>query len=85
MFRSHYLQSGIAPNNGHQGCSPTFNFTAVQLQGGKAAAATCLVDTGGDMGGSVLTVQSDVDFFLDFHGTTVNGTKYPSEIFGLKQ
>ncbi len=85
VFRSHYVQSGVQPNNGHQGCSPTFNFTAVQLQGGRAAAATCLVDAGGDVGGSVLTVQSDVDFFLDFHGTTVNGTKYPSEIFGLRQ
>ncbi len=60
VFRSHYLQSGISPNNGHKGCAPSFNFTAVQIQGGKASAATCLVDTGGDAGGSVLTVQSDV-------------------------
>jgi len=85
VFRSHYLQSGISPNNGHKGCAPSFNFTAVQIQGGKASAATCLVDTGGDAGGSVLTVQSDVDFFLDFNGVKVNGLTYPSEIYGLRQ
>ena len=64
VYRSHYKQSLIAAANGHKGCSGTF--TGVTLQGGRTSAATCLVDTGGDVGGAVLTVQSDVDFDADF-------------------
>jgi len=64
VYRSHYKQSGVNPANGHKGCSGNFN--GVSLQGGKNTATTCLVDAGGDVGGSVLTVQSDVDFDADF-------------------
>jgi hypothetical protein len=64
VYRAHFKQSLISAANGHKGCSGTF--TGVSLQGGKPNASTCLVDAGGDMGGSVLTVQSDVDFDADF-------------------
>ncbi|MGC2170606.1 MAG: hypothetical protein WA623_04380 [Candidatus Sulfotelmatobacter sp.] len=64
VFRSHYLQSGIGAANGHKACAGVF--TGVSLQGGTLASSTCLVDFGGDEGGSVLTVQSDVDFNSDF-------------------
>jgi hypothetical protein len=68
VFRSHYAQSGVQPANGHKGCTaaPPNQFKGVNIQGGKAGAATCLVDFGGDEGGSVLTVQSDADFVLDW-------------------
>jgi hypothetical protein len=64
VFRSHYTQSSIKPANGHTGCAGVF--TGVSLQGGKIGASTCLVDFGGDLGGSVLTVQSDVDYLSDW-------------------
>ena len=83
VFRSHYLQSAVDANNGHSACAGTF--TGVSITGGTSGAKTCLVDAGGDMGGSVLTVQSDVDFNLDFGGVTVNGRVYPAEIYGLHQ
>ncbi len=64
VFRSHYKQSNVNPANGHTGCAG--NFTGINLQGGKSGASTCLVDFGGDVGGSVLPVQSDIDFDSDF-------------------
>jgi hypothetical protein len=64
VYRAHYKQSSVAAANGHKGCAGTF--TGVSLQGGTGASSTCLVDFGGDMGGSVLTVQSDVEFDADF-------------------
>jgi len=64
VYRAHYKQSSVNPANGHKGCSGVF--TGVSLQGGKPGASTCLVDAGGDVGGSVVTVQSDVDFDADF-------------------
>jgi hypothetical protein len=64
VYRSHFLQSTVKAANGHKGCSG--NFDGVSLQGGKISASTCLVDFGGDMGGSVLTVQSDVDWNSDW-------------------
>lgn len=74
VYRSHFKQSGgtINPANGHTACSG--NFTGVSLQGGKSGSATCLVDFGNDVGGSVLTVQSDVDFIADF-GTEEYGMR----------
>lgn len=63
-FRSHYTQSAIKPANGHKGCSGTF--TGVSLQGGNVGSTTCLVDFGGDVGGAVLSVQSDVDYYSDW-------------------
>ena len=83
VFRSHYLQSVVNPYNGHTACGG--NFVGVKIVGGSGTGATCLVDTGGDVGGSVLTVQSDVDFNLDFGGQIVNGVHYPAEIYGLHQ
>ncbi|HET9406055.1 MAG TPA: hypothetical protein VFO39_02355 [Candidatus Sulfotelmatobacter sp.] len=75
VFRSHFMQVGgpVKPANGHKGCNGTF--TGIKLQGGKVGAATCLVDFGSDEGGSVLTVQQDVDFLADFG----------VEEFGLRQ
>jgi hypothetical protein len=88
VFRSHYLQSKVNPNNGHSACNN--NFTAINLTGNtynsttKTTAGNCLVDSGGDMGGSVLTVQADVDFNLDFGSLfTADAPKY--EIYGLHQ
>ncbi|HVI09880.1 MAG TPA: hypothetical protein VND65_16455 [Candidatus Binatia bacterium] len=88
VFRSHFLQSAINPNNGHVGCvsSGVFSFNGVALAGGgNSTSKTCLVDKGGDMGGSVLTVRSDADFYLDFNGSTVFGYHNPSEIYDLRQ
>ncbi|MGD0567610.1 MAG: hypothetical protein ABSA78_04320 [Candidatus Sulfotelmatobacter sp.] len=63
-FRSHYTQSAIKPANGHTGCAGVF--TGISLQGGSVGHSTCLVDFGGDVGGSVLTVQGDVDYLSDW-------------------
>jgi hypothetical protein len=84
VFRSHRKQSGINPANGHWPCgtAPNFNFTGVLITGGTAANPTCLVDFGGDVGGSVFTVRSDVDFYTDFG---VLGSPHPKEIYGLQQ
>lgn len=75
VYRSHFKQTGgtINPANGHKACNG--DFTGVSLQGGNKSSSTCLVDFGNDVGGSVLTVQSDVDFYADF------GT----EEYGLRQ
>ena len=58
VFRSHFKPAGTptAPANGHKTCT---SFSP-------PTPATCLVEGGGDVGGAVLTVQADVDFFLDF-------------------
>ena len=55
VFRSHFKNTNN-PVNGHKGCT---SFSP------PTPAATCLVDAGGDVGGSVITVQADVDFALD--------------------
>jgi len=69
VFRSHYQATGTPnkPDNGHHSCisGGVASFTGVALQGGSPTQAACLVDKGDDMGGSVLTVQSDVDWNLD--------------------
>jgi hypothetical protein len=74
VFRSHQKQQGVNPANGHSGCS---SFHPITAKTGK----TCLVDAGGDVGGSVLTVQSDVDWNTDFGGVTGQ----PVEMYGLHQ
>ncbi|HUO26513.1 MAG TPA: hypothetical protein VMU61_12665 [Candidatus Aquilonibacter sp.] len=68
VFRSHFEQTGLTvkPANGHIGCTGAHPFTGVSLQGGTSTSSTCLVDFGNDVGGSVLTVQEDVDFIADF-------------------
>jgi hypothetical protein len=71
VFREHYKQSNISPANGHKGCnvsgSPEQSFQGIQLEGGvKGGPATCLVDAGGDVGGTVIPVQKDVDFYTDY-------------------
>jgi hypothetical protein len=83
VFRSHYVQSLVDPDNGHVACAGVF--TNVNITGGTSGSKTCLVDLGGDVGGSVLTVQSDVDFNADFGGVVVNSRTYPNEIYGLHQ
>lgn len=83
VFRSHYVQSSVDPNNGHTACAGVF--TGVNITGGTSGSKTCLVDLGGDVGGSVLTVQSDVDFNADFGGVVLNGRTAPNEIYGLHQ
>jgi hypothetical protein len=78
VFRSHYKQTNN-PNNGHAACGGTF--TSIPLT---PVAGGCTVDAGGDVGGSVFTVQSDVDFNTDF-GSVVIGLTATKEIYGLHQ
>jgi hypothetical protein len=79
VYRSHYFQSAINPDNGHDGC-PT-NFVGIALVGGTSGVPTCLIDAGGDEGGTVYTVQSDVDFNSDFGGVGTN----PMGMYGQRQ
>ncbi len=69
VFRSHYAAPGgpSTADNGHHACisGGVASFTSVALTGGTPGHATCLIDKGNDLGGSVLTVQSDVDWNLD--------------------
>jgi len=73
VFRSHYKAAGSPNNplNGHKSCitGGVADFTNVALGGGTSTSPACLVDKGNDMGGAVLTVQSDVDWNIDA-GTT---------------
>jgi hypothetical protein len=85
VFRVHFQQSGVPPDNGHKGCAPRFNFTNVTVQGGTPGISTCLVDAGGDVGGSVKTVEADVNYYLDLGGAVSNGIHYPLEIYNLHQ
>ncbi len=79
VFRSHW-KSTNNPYNGHAACAGSF--TNIAITGTtKGATNKCLVDAGGDMGGSVLPVQADVDFNLDFGGVTGD----PAEIYNLHQ
>ena len=92
VFRSHYKQATppVNPDNGHyQNVSGTFSTcptTNLALVGATKTTPTCWVDFGGDMGGVVLTVQSDLDFINDFglNGTVLNPPN-PAEIYGLHQ
>jgi len=54
VFRSHFKNTNN-PNNGHSTCT---SFSP-------PTPSTCLADAGGDAGGSVFTVQADIDFFLN--------------------
>ncbi len=63
VFRSHFKQTN-APNNGHKACTSYAPPTP----------STCLVDAGGDMGGAVVTVQEDSDFFIDT-GVEITGVR----------
>jgi hypothetical protein len=82
VFHAHFAQSTVNPQDGHKGCAG--NFTTINITGGKSSAATCLVDLGGDMGGSVFNVQGDVDFNLTVFGGITAG-KQPAEIYGLHE
>lgn len=73
VLRSHYKQTNN-PNNGFTNCSG--GLTGLSLT---PAAGECTVDVGGDAGGAVITVQSDLDFNADFAGV---GTD-PKEMYGL--
>jgi len=79
VFRSHYKETNN-PSNGHASCSASF--TGIPITGStKGANAGCLIDAGADAGGSVLPVQADVDFNIDFG--SVSGD--PKEIYNLRQ
>lgn len=80
IYRTHYENgTTVHPNNGFAGCAGVF--TGIDING---KPGVCSVDTGGDVGGSVFTVQSDADFNTDW-GTVVVGTSAASEIYGLHQ
>ncbi len=86
VFRSHFALAGVgvAADNGHHSCitGGVASFTGISLGGGSAAHANCLIDKGNDMGGAVLTVQSDVDWNLDA-GTAP--TSVPVEEYNVRQ
>ena len=66
VFREHYKQTN-SPADGYIGCKTTSpNFTDINLQGGSKTASTCLVDFGGDVGGSVIPVQKNIDYDVDW-------------------
>ncbi len=81
VFRSHFERTGatIAPANGHfylvSSTKTLCGTTEINLQGGNKSSSTCFVDFGSDVGGSVLTVQKDFDFIIDFN----------TEEYGLSQ
>jgi hypothetical protein len=75
VFRSHYKQTN-SPNNGNAACAGVF--TGISI----AASSGCLIDAGGDVGGSVLTIESDDSFNKDFGSLFLSG-KY--EIYSLRQ
>ncbi|HEY3973252.1 MAG TPA: hypothetical protein VGM18_09630 [Candidatus Sulfotelmatobacter sp.] len=80
VFRSHYKETN-SPNNGHAACAGVF--TNVDITGStKGSSNKCLIDAGADAGGSVLTVQSDVDFNVDFGSLFLSGAY---EIYDLRQ
>jgi hypothetical protein len=87
VFRSHFKNTN-SPNNGHSGCPAGYNFNGVALVGGTSGHATCLIDAGGDVGGSVLTVQQDVDF-ISGDGAAIKAeyglSSFPAEIYSLHQ
>lgn len=85
VFRSHYKQSSVNPNNGHVGCTGGLtSSTFINIVGGSSSGATCLVDTGGDVGGVPLTVQDDLDFILYFGGYDFPPVA-PKEVYNLHQ
>jgi hypothetical protein len=63
VFRSHYKQTN-SPNNGHKICTK-YN---------PPTPSTCLVDAGGDVGGAIVNVQADSDFFID-SGVEITGVR----------
>jgi len=81
VFRSHFKQTGgaVNPANGHYylvGTTKTIcPTTDLSIVGGNSLSPTCWVDFGNDVGGSVIPVQKDFDFILDFN----------TEEYGLKQ
>ena len=89
VFRVHYKEgtgaASVNPANGHAQCAGVFS--AVKIQGGTSHSAACLVDTGSDVGGSVMTVQDDIDFNVDFGSTTTEGVALGAnyEEYGLRQ
>jgi hypothetical protein len=79
VYRTHYKNgTSTDPNNGYAACSGTF--TGITMNG----ASGCTVDAGGDVGGTVFTVQSDSDFHTDW-GSVVVGVSAASEIYSLHQ
>ncbi len=85
VFRSHFKQTGgtVTASDGHAACAG--NFTGVALIGGTSGSSTCLIDTGSDVGGSVFTVQTDVDFNSDFGNDFLTSGNSLYEIYGLHQ
>jgi len=80
VFRSHYKETN-SPNNGHAACKGSF--TGIQITGStKGSSNKCLIDAGADAGGSVLPVQADVDFNLDFGSLFLSGNY---ELYNLHQ
>jgi hypothetical protein len=84
VFRSHYHQSAVNPGNGHYqlsgatriDCNPASIALAPRVNGG----LTCWQDVGGEMGGTVMSVQTDLDFINDLG---IFGL--PSEYYNLHQ
>ena len=92
VFRSHTQTGSVNPDNGHYKLISGTTYgvcstSSIALVGAKRTTPVCWVDAGGDMGGAVLTVRSDLDFIQDF-GLTSTGAKNPPnpvEIYNLHQ
>ena len=83
VFRSHFKQSAINPDNGHSDCAG--NYTGISIVGGTKTSSVCLIDKGGDEGGAVYTVQADTDFNSDHALFNVGGATKPIELYGQIQ
>ncbi|MGA7218171.1 MAG: hypothetical protein WBX38_07655 [Candidatus Sulfotelmatobacter sp.] len=83
VFRSHYHQTNNPVNGYIQGAAPLCpsNYKSISLT---PVAGACTVDAGGDVGGTVVTMQSDADFNADF-GSAAVGTSITKEMIGLHQ
>jgi hypothetical protein len=82
VLRSHYKVTGdpgLFPNNGIAGVNACDGvYTGIAITG---AAGGCTVDVDNDMGGAVITVNGDADFYADFGSMFTNIYEY----FGLHQ
>jgi hypothetical protein len=79
VFREHFHNTNN-PVNGYAACGG--NFSSITITG---AAGSCTVDAGGDVGGTVMTVQSDVDFNDDFGSLFVTSPTGRYEIYDQHQ
>jgi hypothetical protein len=89
VFRSHFKNTNNGLNGHYSGtvaAGTVCNF-ANPISIGLTSLTGCLNDAGGDVGGSILPVQADLDFFTDFGASTGGGDTAgnPNELYNLHQ